>query len=343
MKRFLYTFLFLALSTFLNVLFVSSNSQAWAPVQAFPDIPFSVPQAVDQELSKLSGSEPFKDWRNLTYFFGHDHINPQKYVFSVESLSVPKTWLISEQGQYTVFSVQLIIVFNSDGSVDVSDVRTDGSTGTLYYTTVYSLHLSQAYKDAIPTWDETLPPSYIELNGDIPGGDVDPVACSVWDVACWFKETINRVVTTMQDFFGGIADLFNNLANFFGTLFVPEPDSGESVLTSLLEGFNSSMKSKLGFLTFPFDFAADVFSPMFVYSSGDDKSPIDCRPTENQWHSDVCFLQFEVFGGRGSIDLGAMQRYYEPIFNILIVLVRIAFAFGIAEMFRRAYMEITAK
>jgi len=343
MKSFLYAISFLALLTFLNVLFASSSANAWAPVQDFPDIPFSVPQAVDQELSKISGSEPFQDWRNLTYIFGHDHLNPQKYVFSVESLTVPKPWLISDQSQYTVFTNQLIIVFDTDGSVSTSDIRSDGTSGNTYYTTVYSLHLSQAYKDAIPTWNETLPPSYVELNGDIPGGDTDPVACSVWDVACWFKETINRVVTTMQDFFGGIADLFNNLANFFGTLFVPEPDSGESVLTSLLEGFNSSMKSKLGVLTFPFDFATDVFRPMFVYSSGDDKSPIDCRPTENQWHSDVCFLQFEVFGGKGSLDLGAMQRYYEPVFNILIMLVRIAFAFGIAEMFRRAYMEITAK
>lgn len=331
MKRFLFVILSLASTTFLGVLFVSSSANAFSSdIGTCSDQPPAL-DFVKQDSRYSAQKTEFalfeREWTGPP-FYGRPAL-----LVVWDNTVAPSTSVFVESP-------------HSNGNFGLF---IDGPGNTYYYNNTwvsvdnYSQGQGAGFYDATCLGVQQNVP--VPPNFTWPGGGVDPeppVKCDIWDVPCWFSKTIENIVTGFQDMFRGIGELFTDFADFMRNLFVPDEETGESTVSSLVDGFKSSMDSKLGMLTYPFKFATDVFSPLLTLSNSDNKQPWTCN-APGAWQPGVCSISFSFFGAPAEIDIGAFERYYKQAFDILIIFVRIAFAFAIAEMFRRAYYEVTAK
>jgi len=142
------------------------------------------------------------------------------------------------------------------------------SSYSLSVDTVYTLHRSATFATNQPTQSGYIDANYSDLV-TAPGNPLDPEndhtpQCDPWDVGCWFSGVIGNVVDGFQSLADTITGAFQAMGDWLANLIMPSNADGgfDNRFTDFFTTVQDTFTERLGFLLFPFQFIADLFSSL---------------------------------------------------------------------------------
>lgn len=162
--------------------------------------------------------------------------------------------------------------------------------------------------------------------------------CKWHDVACWIGNGITAIGDSISDFFNGFVKVIQNLMEFFSHLFIP---GDENLFVKTFDNVNNYMHKKLGFLTYPFDFLASIFSTLMKVVDSDSKPEWHCvyGDSQNSICSGLCASK--VFGDYSlCLQFTNLERMFPALWTSIIFIVRFVVVVGLVELMRIKYYSI---
>lgn len=223
-------------------------------------------------------------------------------------------------------------------TTDNTSSGTGGSTKRLVGYQVECVYGYQGHFVYDTSWDMG------EIIGEIqPPEEPGEPTCDPFDVICWFGSFVGTIV----DGFQGLADLFTGListiAEFIANIIMPKNEDGEfeNRFMTLFDDTYNSMRNKLGFLTFPFDFIANLlgrFGQAFVGAGNVDS----CVANGSSGYPAYCDISVpNLLGDHDvAINIGALEKSSPTIWAISTVLLQLVWIVGIVGLLHQKYFSV---
>lgn len=165
-----------------------------------------------------------------------------------------------------------------------------------------------------PTWDAGVFNSFAEYGAD-PGQ-----SCSAIDIGCWITKAWSGVSNT-------ISSVGKAIVSTIASLFMPDT----AKIQADFNDFKSFLDAKLGFLTYPFTFLADVFDAF-------------TGPSDGTCTTSGCVKNFGGFlGGTFFVDFAVLAQEMPSLWDILRALVIGLTILEVIIMIRRKVMGVMHK
>lgn len=344
------------LSTSLSVLF-SDVSNAWSystqPVicASSPNLPL---EHIQSEIDDFTTSWP---WAIVGYKNGSGDITSYKFFAQNPETAGTFQWVhgtdrglsegnITTWPQYAYWlwitgSYYTISSLDSSGATWAAPIFNSGSTGSMFSGTSGDNECLALYGNVTRTSAFN---TNFGLSTPVDGLYVPPVeaACSPLDVACWFTSLTGIVVDSFASLATFIGTAFTSLGNFIASALVPDDSDGtiSGTLRAYFDDINSSMRSKLGVLLFPFDAITTIGEALWEPIVGVNGN-LSCVGGFGAY--DFCNSLIDIDDGRGNqyhIGIGSLEQNMPLLFNFVTFLLRLLLVLGMVYMLQAKYYSI---
>lgn len=221
----------------------------------------------------------------------------------------------------------------SDFSPNMVAGRLNSWGGTTYFSKPVFLNFNITYPEG---YEGEVPPELPEVPVEPPIDNSNPNQCSAWDVICWFQNVVGNVVDGFQTLGDLIANGFQAIGDFIANIIMPKNEDGEftNIITDAFNTINNGFRERLGFLLFPFDFAADLFNGILE----------SYNPTGSDWTHcppGIGLTIPDVLGDSDlTLDICTLEDVMPQLYQIMVGIIRVVWVVGIVSFLHSKYFQI---
>jgi len=164
----------------------------------------------------------------------------------------------------------------------------------------------------------------------------NPNECDPWDVGCWFSNVVGNVVDGFQSLGDLIAGAFQAIGDWIANLIMPQDDDGQftNILTDGFTTISDGLSDRLGFLTFPFEFIANLFDGILTAYN----------PSGSDWTTCPDSLGLNIpnlLGNNGlKLDICTLEDVSPTIYTAMISIIRIVWIIGVVGFLHHKYFSV---
>lgn len=194
--------------------------------------------------------------------------------------------------------------------------------------------VTSAFPDFDPITDIPNPNSPTEP--EPPVNNSNPNNCDPWDVVCWFQNVVGNVVDGFQSLGDLIAGAFQAMGDWIANIIMPQNEDGTftNQLTEAFTTISDGLSERLGFLTFPFEFIADLFSGVLTAYNPSGSDWTTCPDNNN-------ISIPNLLGSNGvTLDMCTLEDVNPAVYQTVVGLIRVVWVIGVVGFLHHKYFSV---
>lgn len=222
------------------------------------------------------------------------------------------------------------LIINADGTLTDTGYYNFGVSDVTCITAVHNVVYDSTY-----TGSTSYPDPLNVDTGTIDAPPSEP--CDWWDLVC----VAQKIYLSVSSGFTNMLNAFNEFVTNIAEIFVPGADN-EDIFTTTFNDLNTTMRAKLGFLTYPFDFIGGIINTLMTLVDSDSKVEWHCG-SGGSFQNGVCagICAPNVLGENSvCLDIAGLEKKFPALWTTIIFIARMVLVIGLIELLRKKYYSI---